>query len=70
MNIEKSTDTYFNIRIQKEPDGKECNDAISIAREDLSRIVVKALKENGFKVSLTKFVHKKTERITWKEQKI
>lgn len=70
MNIEKSTDTYFNIRIEKEPNGKECHDAIAIAREDLSRIVVKALKENGFKVTLTKFVHKKSERITWKEMKV
>jgi hypothetical protein len=70
MNIEKSTETYFNIRIQKEPDGKECHDSISIAREDLSRIMVKALKENGFKVTLTRFVHKKSERFTWKEMKV
>lgn len=70
MNIEKSMDTYFNIRIQKEPSGKESYDAIAMAREDLARIVVKALKENGFTVTLTRFVHKKSERITWKEMKV
>lgn len=70
MNIEKSTDIYFNIRIQNEPDGKECYESISIAREDISRIMVKALKENGFKVALTKFIHKKSDRYVWKHLKV
>lgn len=70
MNIEKSTQAYFNIRVLREKNGKDSYDTISLERRDLAQIVAKALKAEGFEVTLTKIVHKKTDRITWKEQKI
>jgi hypothetical protein len=70
MNIEKSTDTYFNVRVVKEKNGNSCYDTISMQREDLARIIAKALKAQGFEVSLTRFVQKKSERITWKDIKV
>jgi flavorubredoxin len=70
MNVEKSKEVYYNVRVEKEIDGKDCYDSVSMGREDLARIIAKALKENGFKVNLTRFTQKKTERITWKDLKI
>ncbi len=70
MNIEKSREVYFNVRIEKGKNGKECYDSISIGREDVAKILAKALKAEGFTVSLTRFIHKKSERYTWEEIKI
>lgn len=70
MNIEKSTQAYFNVRVEKEIDGKECYDSLSMEREDLARIVAKALKAEGFEVRLTRFVEKKSQRLTWRHLKV
>lgn len=70
MNIEKSTEVYFNVRVEKELDGEDCYDTISMKREDVARILAKALKAEGFIVTLTRLVQKKTERLVWKDLKI
>jgi len=70
MNIEKSSSVYFNVRVEREIDGKESYDTISTEREDLARVVAKALKAEGFTVSLTRFIHRKTDRIVWKHLKV
>lgn len=70
MNVERSRDVYFNVRIEREKGGKESYESISTGREDVARILAKALKAEGFTVSLTRFTQKKTERLTWKHLKV
>lgn len=70
MNTERSTESYFNVRVVKEKNGNSCYDTISLEREDLARIITKALRADGFEASLTLITHKKTERLTWKDLRV
>lgn len=61
-------DIYFNIRITKDPKGKEYYETIALGNKEMSKVISKALKSLGYKVSLTKFVT--YENIVWKDIRV
>lgn len=70
MNIEKYTEIYFTVEVVKEKNGNSCYNTISIEREDLAKVIAKALKADGFEVHLTRITHKKTDQHSWKTVKV